>query len=271
MTKNILATTALATLLATALQAQTTGGNAGPTAGGAATSDQETVSPGSPGQTVDALEGAGQPISEAATSDDPPVAQDSATMPTASTSNDAGTITNPEMTNEGPTGIAEEVEPAVDQATTTEEGTGATGNVETTTAPAAADDVAAGSAEESGATADPAVAESATGASEGALAEEGSTATDLGSVPAEDLQGAEIVTQEDETVATIEDVLIGDAGQVEGVVARFGGFLGFGSNRVRLEADELEITRDDNDEPLVRTSLTPESIEGRPEYQDEAE
>jgi hypothetical protein len=40
---------------------------------------------------------------------------------------------------------------------------------------------------------------------------------------------------------------------------------------VRLEADELEIMRDENDELLVRTSLTPESIEGRPEYQDEAE
>ncbi len=90
---------------------------------------------------------------------------------------------------------------------------------------------------------------------------------DLASFSTDRLIGANIVTAGDETVATIEDVLIRDDGTVDNIVARFGGFLGFGANRVLLTMDEIEVLQDPNENLLVRTSLTPESIEARPVYE----
>jgi hypothetical protein len=93
---------------------------------------------------------------------------------------------------------------------------------------------------------------------------------DLSTVSVDQLIGADIVTQADETIASIEDVLITDGGQVENIVARFGGFLGFGADRVLLTPDEIEVLQDPNGALLVRSSLTPEAIEGRPVYEEEA-
>jgi hypothetical protein len=90
---------------------------------------------------------------------------------------------------------------------------------------------------------------------------------DLASFSTDRLIGADIVTGDDETVATIEDVVINDDGMVENVVAKFGGFLGFGSNQVLLTMDEIEVMQDADENLLVRTSLTPESIESRPVYE----
>lgn len=90
---------------------------------------------------------------------------------------------------------------------------------------------------------------------------------DLATVSSEDLIGTDIVNFEDETIASIEDVIVTADGQVESLVARFGGFLGFGADRVLLTMDEIEVMQDADQEVLVRTSLTPESIETRPPYE----
>ena len=50
-------------------------------------------------------------------------------------------------------------------------------------------------------------------------------------------------------------------------MAQFGGFLGFGSNTVLLTMDEIEVLQDEAGNIVVQTSLTPESLEGRPDYQ----
>lgn len=90
---------------------------------------------------------------------------------------------------------------------------------------------------------------------------------DLATFSTDRLIGADIVTGDDQTVATIEDVLINDDGSVENVVAKLGGFLGFGANQVLLTMDEIEVMQDPNENLLVRTTLTPESIETRPVYE----
>lgn len=87
-------------------------------------------------------------------------------------------------------------------------------------------------------------------------------------VSAERLIGTDIMTGDDEMVASIEDIVISDDGAVEGIVAQFGGFLGFGSEQVMLTPDEIEIMQDSNENLMVRTSLTPESIEDRPAYEE---
>ena len=88
-------------------------------------------------------------------------------------------------------------------------------------------------------------------------------------VSADDLMGATIQTTNGENIATVDDVVVSADGVVEHVVAQFGGFLGFGSNKVLLEMDEVEIMKDEAGNLVVQTALTPDSLEGRPEYQPE--
>ncbi|MCB1369729.1 MAG: PRC-barrel domain-containing protein [Rhodobacteraceae bacterium] len=90
---------------------------------------------------------------------------------------------------------------------------------------------------------------------------------DPSTVSAENLIGADIKTFDGEKVASIDDVLLSDDGKVENVAATFGGFLGFGSDTVLLSMEELDIIKDTNDVIEVRTSLTPESLEGREPYE----
>ena len=85
-------------------------------------------------------------------------------------------------------------------------------------------------------------------------------------ISADKLIGANIQTANAENIATIDDVLLGADGSVESVVAQFGGFLGFGSNKVLLTLDEIEVLQDEAGTFVVQTDLTPESLEGRPEY-----
>ena len=48
---------------------------------------------------------------------------------------------------------------------------------------------------------------------------------------------------------------------------KFGGFLGFGSDTVLLQLDEVEIMRNDSGTVALRTALTPEALEGRPAHE----
>lgn len=88
-----------------------------------------------------------------------------------------------------------------------------------------------------------------------------------GDISADKLIGANIQTRASENIATVDDVLMAPDGTVESVVAQFGGFLGFGSNKVLLTPDEIEVLQDEGGTFVVQTDLTPESLEGRPEYQ----
>lgn len=90
---------------------------------------------------------------------------------------------------------------------------------------------------------------------------------DIAGVSADELIGADIRNNLDESIATVHDVVLAGDGSIDGVVARFGGFLGFGTNTVLLSLDEVELVTDDSDNLLVSTHLTPEALEGRPEYE----
>jgi hypothetical protein len=89
-----------------------------------------------------------------------------------------------------------------------------------------------------------------------------------GTISADALIGANIQTPDAQNVATVEDVLITAEGTVESLVAQFGGFLGFGSDKVLLTMDEIELLQDESGTIVLQTSLTPEALEGRPAYQD---
>lgn len=89
---------------------------------------------------------------------------------------------------------------------------------------------------------------------------------EVGTISADDLIGATITNPGGETVASVDDALMSADGKLETVVAKFGGFLGFGSNTVALMPDELQFFHDDGGKLVVQTTLTPQMLEGRPDY-----
>ena len=98
-------------------------------------------------------------------------------------------------------------------------------------------------------------------------AEEPYTEVDVTTLSADDLIGTSIQTQDDQAVATVNDVILNADGKVENIVAEFGGFLGFGAKTVLLTMDDIDVLQDPNGNLVVRTDLTPEAIETRPDYE----
>jgi hypothetical protein len=88
-----------------------------------------------------------------------------------------------------------------------------------------------------------------------------------GDISAETLIGTTIQTPDGDNIAEVDDVLMTPDGAVDNIVATFGGFLGFGSNTVLLTLDEIEVMQDEAGNFVVQTSLTPEALEGRPDYE----
>ncbi len=95
---------------------------------------------------------------------------------------------------------------------------------------------------------------------------EGWTTVDVSTVSADTLIGADIQNYDQDTVASIKDVLLTPDGKVKNVVAQFGGFLGFGDSTVLLGMDEINVAKDADGNLVVLTSLTPDDLKGRPEY-----
>lgn len=89
---------------------------------------------------------------------------------------------------------------------------------------------------------------------------------DVASLTAEDIIGADIRNADGEVVASVADMVFSADGKAESVAAKFGGFLGFGSSTVLLPLDEVEFMRNDSGTIALKTAVTPESLEGRPDY-----
>ena len=92
---------------------------------------------------------------------------------------------------------------------------------------------------------------------------------ELQTVSTDELIGADIrTTMDDSQIGTVGDVVIGaDGNTIDGIVAQFGGFLGFGRDRVMISTDDVEIFQDSEGRSLVRTPLSQDALEAMPEYE----
>jgi len=95
---------------------------------------------------------------------------------------------------------------------------------------------------------------------------EGWTPVDLATVAPDTLIGKDIRTYDEETVASVEDVVMAADGRIEGIVARYGGLLGFGETRVLLDDEEITVVGDAEQNAMVLTRLTADELKARPEY-----
>lgn len=75
------------------------------------------------------------------------------------------------------------------------------------------------------------------------------------------LIGASLTNTLDESVGTIEDVVIDGDGKVVGVLVGVGGFLGLGETTVPIGFRHLAVTRIGPDQLEVKTSLSRSAIE----------
>ena len=80
---------------------------------------------------------------------------------------------------------------------------------------------------------------------------------DLAALTAEQIIGADIHDANGEVIASVDDLVLGPDGKAESVAAKFGGFLGFGSNTVLLTLDEVEFMQNDSGQIALRTAVTP--------------
>ena len=87
-------------------------------------------------------------------------------------------------------------------------------------------------------------------------------AQDSGDILASELMGKDVVNHDDETIGSVDDLLIGENEEVVGVVVGVGGFLGIGAKPVVISMNEIEFTSEDD----IVVSFTREQLEEAPAF-----
>lgn len=86
---------------------------------------------------------------------------------------------------------------------------------------------------------------------------------------ADDFIGTTVYGANDENVGSIGDVILSEDGNVDAVIIDVGGFLGIGSKPVAVDLDNLAFLSDADGNYYLYTQFTQEQLEAQPEY-DEA-
>lgn len=99
------------------------------------------------------------------------------------------------------------------------------------------------------------------------MAREGYTQVEVTEISSDLLVGQSVFDTSEDSVGTVDDLIMDDAGKVTNVIIDFGGFLGMGSSQVSLSYDELTIlTNAGNDDVRVYVDATKEQIQSLPQH-----
>lgn len=79
------------------------------------------------------------------------------------------------------------------------------------------------------------------------------------------LIGSSVTNMQDQSVGTIDDVVLDNDGKIVSVLVSVGGFLGLGEKRVAVAFKELLISRADDGDPIVKVTLSKQSLETAPD------
>jgi hypothetical protein len=81
------------------------------------------------------------------------------------------------------------------------------------------------------------------------------------------LIGAEVYGVNDESVGSIDELIVDDKGVITNVIVDFGGFLGLGTSQVQVGFDELTVLANDGrNDVRVYIDATKEQIQAQPQY-----
>lgn len=96
---------------------------------------------------------------------------------------------------------------------------------------------------------------------------DGYNAVAVTEVTSEMLVGKEVYGVEDNSVGTIDDLILDDSGAITNVIIDFGGFLGMGTSQVSVGYDELTILADEGRSDVrVYVDATKEQVQAQPQY-----
>jgi sporulation protein YlmC with PRC-barrel domain len=85
-------------------------------------------------------------------------------------------------------------------------------------------------------------------------------------IAASKLVGADVSNPQGESIGEVNEVILDDGGQAEGLLIDVGGFLGVGERRVLVAWSDVTIHREDNGSLTVATALDKARLETLPEY-----
>lgn len=80
------------------------------------------------------------------------------------------------------------------------------------------------------------------------------------------LIGTSVKNDANETIGSINEVVLGKDGKVAAVVIGVGGFLGMGEREVAVNFDSLRMSQDSNNRTLVTLDATKDSLKAAPEW-----
>jgi sporulation protein YlmC with PRC-barrel domain len=87
-----------------------------------------------------------------------------------------------------------------------------------------------------------------------------------GQISASALLDESVVNEANETIGDINDVILDANGKVASVIVGVGGFLGIGEKDVALPFDKLSFAMDNDNDLVVTTNATKESLQAEPAY-----
>jgi hypothetical protein len=87
-----------------------------------------------------------------------------------------------------------------------------------------------------------------------------------GQISAAKLLDESVLNEANETVGDVNDVLLDRDGKVASVIVGVGGFLGMGEKDVALSFDKLKFAMDNDNNLVVTTNATKESLQAAPAY-----
>lgn len=92
-----------------------------------------------------------------------------------------------------------------------------------------------------------------------------------GDFSAEELIDADVVNAKNDTVSSIDDLILNEDGSIQAVIMDVGGFLGIGEKSVEVSFDELTILKQENGEDIkVYMNTTEDALNSMPEYEKDA-
>jgi sporulation protein YlmC with PRC-barrel domain len=79
--------------------------------------------------------------------------------------------------------------------------------------------------------------------------------------------GAKVVNKDGQTVGSVDDLIIGSGGQVEGVILGVGGFLGVGEKKIGVRIGALRVTTTDGKTTITFPNATKDMLSAVDAYQ----
>lgn len=101
-------------------------------------------------------------------------------------------------------------------------------------------------------------------------ARDGLKAVPATAVSAEKLIGTTVYGSDDETLGSVGDALMTPDGQVEAFVVDVGGFLGLGKKPIAISIENLDLLSDKDGKIAVYTPFTKQQLQAHPAYSEEA-